>query len=137
MINMMLATTTNSTSVYFGMDHMCHKHNRLFTLDHIESCDALTGCQDIRKYANKLKDQHILDWDKEDRLHGIALFAYLTIQMQNLTASKEATLVSTQPATTYIRTGKKVGRPKKTEEVARTNSTINQFFAPAAAGASA
>ena len=34
---------------------------------HVESCDALTGCQDIRKYANKLKDQHILDWDKEDR----------------------------------------------------------------------
>jgi hypothetical protein len=103
MVNMMLATTTTSTSVYFGMDHMCHKHNRLFTLYHVESCDALTGCQDIRKYANKLKDQHILDWDKEDRLHGIALFAYLTIQMQNLTASKEATLVSTQPATTYIK----------------------------------
>ncbi len=57
--------------------------------------------------------------------------------MQNLTASKEATLVSTQPATTYIKTGRKVGRPKKTEEIAKTNSTINQFFAPAPAGASA
>ena len=79
MVNMMLATTTNSTSVYFGMDHICHKQNRLFTLDHVESCDALTGCQDIRNFANKLKDQHILDWDKEDRLHGIGLFAYLTI----------------------------------------------------------
>jgi len=56
MYNMMLATTSNSTSVHFGMDHMCKKHNRLFTLDHVESCDSLTGCQDIRKNANKLKD---------------------------------------------------------------------------------
>ncbi len=79
MLNMMLATTTNSTSVHFGTDHMCQKHKCLFTIEHIEKCDALSGCQDIRKYANKLKDQHILDWDKEDRLHGIALYAYLTV----------------------------------------------------------
>ena len=77
----MLATTTNSTCVYFGIDYMCKKHQRLFTLDHVETCDALSGCQDISKYANKLKDQHILDWDREERLHGIALFAYLTVQM--------------------------------------------------------
>jgi hypothetical protein len=51
--------------------------------------------------------------------------------MQNLAVSKEATLVATQPATTYIKTGKKPGRPKKILEVAKTNSTINQFFAPA------
>jgi sortase (surface protein transpeptidase) len=44
MLNMMLATTSNSTSVHYGMDHMCHKHKRLFTLDHIETCDQLTGC---------------------------------------------------------------------------------------------
>ena len=59
MLSLMLATTANSTSVHFGMNHMCKKHNRLFTLDHVETCDALSGCQDIRKYANKLKDQHI------------------------------------------------------------------------------
>ena len=79
MLSLMLATTANSTSVHFGMNHMCKKHNRLFTLDHVESCDALSGCQDIRKYANKLKDQHISKWDKEERWHGIALFAYLTV----------------------------------------------------------
>jgi hypothetical protein len=56
MANMMLATTSNSTSVHFGMDHMCNKHKCLFTLEHIEQCDALSGCQDIRKYANKLKE---------------------------------------------------------------------------------
>ena len=81
MVNMMQATTTNSTSIHYGTDHMCKKHKVLFNLEHIEKCDQLSGCQDIRKYANKLKDQHILDWDKEERLQGIALFAYLTVQM--------------------------------------------------------
>ena len=81
MIDIMHATTTNSTSVHFGTDHMCKKHQTLFNLEHIEKCEHLSGCQDVRKYANMLKDQHILDWDKEDRLHGIAVFAYLTVQM--------------------------------------------------------
>ena len=45
----------------------------------------LSGCGEIRKYTNKLKDLHITEWDKEERYYGIALFAYLTIQMQNLT----------------------------------------------------
>jgi hypothetical protein len=79
MYSLMLAVTANSTSVHFGMNHLCKKHNKLYTLDHLESCDALSGCQDIRMYANKLKDLHITQWDKEDRYHGIALFAYLTV----------------------------------------------------------
>ena len=124
MLNMMLATTANSTSVHFGVNNLCKKHNTLFTLDHIESCDALSGCQDIRKYANKLKDLHITKWEKEERWHGIALFAYLTVQMQNLKETKEANLVVTNPSV-YIKTGRKPGRPKKTEEIAKNNSTIN------------
>ena len=124
MINMMLATTANSTSVHFGVNHLCKKHNKLFTLDHIEECDTLSGCGEIRKYANKLKDLHITKWDREERYHGIALFAYLTIQMQNLKETREATLVTTDPAV-YIKTGRGRGRPKKTEEIAKTNSTIN------------
>ena len=79
MYSLMLAVTANSTSVHFGMNHLCKKHNQLYTLDHLESCDALSGCQDIRMYANKLKDLHITQWEKEDRYHGIALFAYLTV----------------------------------------------------------
>ena len=79
-----------------------------------------------------LKDDHISKWKKEDRYHGIALFAYLTVQMQNLKEYKEATLVSTDPAA-YIKTGRRPGRPKKTEQIAKTNTTINQFFAPAQA----
>ena len=81
-----------------------------------------------------LKDQHILDWDKEDRLHGITVFTLLTIQMQNLMASKEAILVTNKPAVTYVKNGKGPGRPKKTKEIAKTNSRINQFFPPAQAG---
>ena len=95
MMDVMLATTGNSTCPTFGMGHMCHKHNRLFPLVHIESCDQLTGCEQIREYANKLKDQHILSWPSDERLKGIAAFALLTIQMQNLTAQKEVTLVQT------------------------------------------
>jgi hypothetical protein len=56
--------------------------------------------------------------------------------MQNLAAYKEAILVQTQPATAYIKTGRRRGRPSKKEEIAKTNSTINQFFAPAQADAS-
>ena len=86
MMDVMLATTGKSTCPTFGMGHKCHKHNRLFTLDHVESCDQLTGCNQIREYANKLKDQHVLEWDSSYRLKAIAAFALLTLQMQNLTA---------------------------------------------------
>ena len=86
MAETMLATTGNSTSIHFGMGHLCHKHNKLFTLDHIGEYDALTGCERIREYSNKLKQLHILEWDKDERLNAIAAFALLTIQMQNLTA---------------------------------------------------
>ena len=64
MAEMMQATTANSTSIHFGMGHQCNKHQVLFTTDHISTCDALTGCEKIRDYANKLKVTHILDWDK-------------------------------------------------------------------------
>jgi len=46
-------------------------------------------------------------------------------------ASKEASLVATKPTEIYIKTGKRPGRPKKSEERARNNTTINQYFAPA------
>ena len=61
---------------------------------------------------------------------------YLTIQIQNLMASKEGSLISTKPTKTYIKTGRRPGRPKKSEEIARTNTKINQYFAPAQASAS-
>ena len=85
MAKMMLATTANSTSIHFGMGHLCHKHNKIFTLDHIEECDVLQNCEKIREYANRLKVQHILEWESDKRLHAIASFATLIIQMKNLT----------------------------------------------------
>ena len=63
MAKMMLATTANSTSIHFGMDHLCHKHNDLFTLEHIDGCDMLENCSNIREYSNRLKQQHILEWE--------------------------------------------------------------------------
>jgi hypothetical protein len=79
MAKMMLATTTNSTSIHFGMDHMCHRHNVLFTLEHIVECDGLDNCDKIREYSNRLKVQLILEWEKEERLVAIAQFASLTV----------------------------------------------------------
>ena len=75
MAEMMLATSANRTSIHFGMGHQCHKHNLLFTRDHIVECDALVECEKVREYALKLKEKHILDWDKEERLHAIYTFA--------------------------------------------------------------
>ena len=55
MAKMMLATTANSTSIHFGMDHLCHKLNVLFTVEHIEQYDELVNCEHIRELSNKLK----------------------------------------------------------------------------------
>ena len=38
---MMLATTSNSTSIHFGLDHMFRKHNTLFTMEHVEKCSKI------------------------------------------------------------------------------------------------
>ena len=80
----MLATTSNSTSTYFGLGHMCHKHNKLFTMEHVQECNEITGCNNIQSYARRLKEQHILEWSSEERLQAITEFALLTIQMKNL-----------------------------------------------------
>ena len=125
MMDVMLATTGNTTCPTFGMGHMCHKHNRLFTLDHVGSCDQLTGCKKIREYDNKLRIQHLLEWDSRLRLEAIAAFALLTIQKQNLTAQKEVTLVQTEPPQAYVKTGRGRGRPSNKEKIAKTNTTIN------------
>jgi len=84
MMELMMSTTANKTSINFGMNHRCHRHDHLFTLYHIEECELISGCDDIRKYANKLREQHILEWSSEDRLMAITQYALLTIQLQNL-----------------------------------------------------
>ena len=84
MAKMMLATTSNSTSIHFGLDHMCRKHNVLFTMEHVEACSEIQGCDNIRKYVRRLKEENIREWDPEERLKAITEFALLTIQMKNL-----------------------------------------------------
>ena len=71
MMDLMISTIANKTSINFSMSHMSHRHNQLFTLDHIEQCELLTGCDDIRRFANRLREQHILEWSREDRLVAI------------------------------------------------------------------
>ena len=78
---------------------------------------------------------HLLDWPRDELLQAISEFVLLTVQMQNLTAQKEATLVQTQPVQTYIKTGKGPGRPKKITQIAQGNHKINQYFASAQASA--
>jgi hypothetical protein len=51
----MIGSTANKTSIHFGMNHMCHRHNTLFTIDHVLDCDQISGCDDIRRYANRLR----------------------------------------------------------------------------------
>ena len=51
MAETMLAATANSTSTHYGFGHMCRKHNKLFTLEHIENCDEMSGCSNVRRYA--------------------------------------------------------------------------------------
>ena len=63
----MLAATANSTSVYFGFNHMCRKHNVLFTIDHVEGFHEISGCINIRRYARGLKEQNIRDWEADER----------------------------------------------------------------------
>ena len=77
MAKMMLATTANSTSIHFGMGHQCQKHNQLFTLDHISECTELVKCEKIKEYANRLKVQHILEWEKEERAQAIVAYVRL------------------------------------------------------------
>ena len=61
----------------------------------------------------------------------IILFSLLTIQMQNLAEQKQMSLVQTEPPSTYIKKGGKVGRPKNIDKIAKSNTKISEFFAPA------
>ena len=42
MMDTMLSVTGNCTSMHFGYGHLCRKHNKLFSLSHIEECNALS-----------------------------------------------------------------------------------------------
>ena len=56
---------------------------------------------------------------------AIVAYAQLATQMHNLTAQAQAMLVTSNPMTTYTKTGNKRGRPSAMEIVARNNHTID------------
>ena len=41
MAEMMLASTPNSTSIHFCVGHLCHRHNKTMTMEHVEQCDGI------------------------------------------------------------------------------------------------
>ena len=41
MAEMMLGSTSNSTSIHFGVGHLCHRHNKTMTMEHVEQCDGI------------------------------------------------------------------------------------------------
>ena len=48
-------TTKDSTSVHFLFGHKCHKVGKLFDLQLIGTCNLLSGCSDIARYAEMIK----------------------------------------------------------------------------------
>ena len=44
MSDLMWATTKDSTSVHFRFGPRCHKHGRIFDLEHVRTCSDITGC---------------------------------------------------------------------------------------------
>ena len=128
MSDLMWATTKDGTSVHFGFGHRCHKHNRMFDLDHIRNCSEISGCPDIAKYAKMIKEGgNIRLWDQEVLATSILQYTQLALQLANLTARSQASLVHT-PTKKKAPTGNKRGRPKAADVIARTNLKVDQFF---------
>jgi hypothetical protein len=128
MTDLMWATTKDSTSIHFGFCHKCHKHGRLFDLEHVRTCSELTGCPDITKYAQMLKgDTNIRLWNQEVLADAILQYTQLAVQLANLTARNLASLVHT-PSKKKAPTGNRRGRPRATEVIAKTNHKVDDFF---------
>ena len=105
MSDLMWATTKGSTSVHFGFGHRCHKHGRMFDMEHFQNCSEIKDCRDIAKFAQMLKgDVNIRQWDLEVLADAILQYTQLALQLANLTAKGLAALVHTP-------TGRKRGRP--------------------------
>ena len=86
-------------------------------------------------YSKKLE---ILDYALLDHAHLAALslssltlvnhLTFLplsTIQMQNLAAEKQNSLVPTKPATVYVKAGKKVGCSHMKDQIGKSNTKID------------
>ena len=66
MADLIWATIKDSTSVHFGFGDKCHNHGKQIDLQHIGSCNLLSGCPDIARYAEMIKrGENIRNWDQE------------------------------------------------------------------------
>ena len=128
MSDLMWATTKDSTSVHFGFGHRCHKHGRMFNLEHIQTCSEIKDCRDIAKFAQMLKgDVNIRQWDQEVLADAILQYTQLALQLANLTAKGLAALVHT-PTKKKVPTGGKRGRPTLAEVILRTNYKVSDYY---------
>ncbi len=82
MAEIRLAATVNFTSLHFGLNHMCCKHNMLFNTEHVESCDEISGCNNIRRNTRRMKEHNIRDWEVDKRWQAFADFASLAVQIK-------------------------------------------------------
>ena len=76
-----------------------------------------------------MKEVHLLDWPKDERMEAITEFTLLTMQMQNLTAQSRARLVATTKAYQHVKEKKKRGRKSNAEKAAKGSMRIDQYFA--------
>ena len=94
MSHLMWATTKDSTSFHFGFGHRCHKHERNFDVEHVRTCNLITRCKDIDKYAKMIKEGgNIRSSDQEVLADCILQYSQLAVQLANLTATDRASLV--------------------------------------------
>ena len=61
--DMLLALSKNSTSIYFNTTHRCTKHDRLITLEHMDTCSYFPRTAELREYLEMLKASNIRDWE--------------------------------------------------------------------------
>ncbi len=128
MSDLMWATTKDGTSIHFGFGHRCHKHGRMFDLEHIRTCSEISGCPDIAKYAKRIKEgDNIRLWKQEDLADAIIQYTQLAVQLANLTARNLATLVHT-PTKKKPSTGGKRGRPTAAAVIARDNHKLDTYY---------
>ena len=72
-------------------------------------------------------DTNIRHWNQEVLADAILQYTQLAVQLANLTARNLASLVHTS-AKKKAPTGKRRGRPRATEVIAKTNHKVDDFF---------
>ena len=70
------------------------------------------------------RGDNIRNWDQEVLADAIIQYTQLALQLANLTATDRAFLVQT-PVVKKAPTGNRIGRPKATKVIAKTNHKVD------------